>query len=83
MSQSQPSLCSALSTIATRESCDSLVIGNSNKPNHPEAEIEVEVDYVVTETGESDVSTMLKFVVASQSFSKNHDITCVAILCTL
>jgi hypothetical protein len=55
MSQSQPSLFSSLSTIASRESVsrDSLVIGNSeSNSNHLEADAQPE--HVAIKTGESD-----------------------------
>ncbi len=75
MLQSQPSLFSSLSlsTIASCESVsrDSLVIGNSeSNSNHLEADAQPE--HVMIETGESDVSTVLKFVVASQTSTKSH-----------
>jgi len=73
MSESQPSLFSSLSTIATRESVsrDSLVIGNLDSSSNL-LEADVQPEHVVIDTGESDVSTLLKFVVASQRSTKSH-----------
>ncbi len=72
ISKSQPSLFSSLSTITYESiSRDSLVIGNLDcSSNFLEADVRPE--HVVIYTGESDVSTLLKFVVVSHRSSKSH-----------